>query len=52
MASIKVNIDGMGLLDKICEVIKPMLKDERIAEEVREEYKNKLENAIDSWKGE
>jgi hypothetical protein len=48
---INVTIDGMGLIEKIGEVIKPMLEDDRIPEKIREEYKSKLENAIDSWDG-
>jgi hypothetical protein len=53
MAEIKVplsvTIDGYELLDKICEAIKPIWEDERIPDEVKEEYKASLNHAIDSW---
>jgi hypothetical protein len=46
---LRVTIDGFELLEKISEAIKPMWKDERIPDEVKEEYKANLNHAIDSW---
>lgn len=48
---INVTVDAMKLVENIAEVVKPMLEDERIPREIREEYKSKLYNAIDSWEG-
>lgn len=46
---INFTIDGFSFIEKLADVIKPLLNDERIPSEVREEYKEKLDNVVESW---